>query len=703
MVSALAVLVLILLSVTNAWAKPRQIVIALEANDVEPQRVCIHVEKLSGEIALEYSWRGPPDARHKRARSPSSATEALRFLEPRRAAPARDQARDATRATEIAPLDVEPPRARGTSQEKAVRGGQDRSEAAMAPLLQERCSGDNSSACDSCKAPPPGFYGVCLETPSAAPADGGRRVTRELHLLLEHAGLERFAMEGKLLRLVVDQSESAAFSPRIEVLGGGYHAGEVAGLHDSDIVSLSLVPRCVERQLGFPVAPGKACDSVVLKTNGEVVKDVNVAMPVLLRVQRSGENTVSTEGCGTTYTGSFGYPPPDTVTLSPKSFPLRWRRSCFAKANGSIEGCPTLSLTRYGHACEPAPEVCGGNECCYKCSPGTVVEFPTPVKFEAVPQVAPVEPDSAQTSTIATTGAADQGAASKRQPLDPIRWTEDARYPGDELSGFVPPEERRVFLRWNPENAWGWGSWGSEIDAIALVGPDGRVHRVGSTTPSIAVPGLQCEDRFTYHYQGRWPDKGNAATLEGDTLALAPPSKNRQDVIMGLRVHAGGLVYTGVAASAAIAPFFDVEFAALVHGGFEFALSGVFSVHPSSAQFGSEDADWDSTALARVLLSAGYRGYLHERIFVSGSLGGGIAFPALASSWNEATEYPILALHARTGYEITRATALEIGAWGFFPEQYIETVYDSAGALAVESEVAVVFGLSAGLQWADVF
>lgn len=613
------VLLTLLAATSAARARSREVVVAFDvASDVVPQRVCIHVEKLGGEIEQEYRRRTRPDA--------------------------------------VAPS--------GLHQLTFESG---------APSCNVQ-----SGACDQCEAPPARFYGICQSL-----ADPGAGHPRELHLKLEHAGIERFVFEGKTARLKIDQSESTTFTPRVEILGGRYHAGEVASVGDSAVLTLPLVPRCVERRLRFPAAPESNCAAAKLTTNGVAAGAVDVGVPALLHVNENGRNnTVSLERCGTTYVGAFDYPAVDGVELAPSSFPLSWSKSCFVPKAGPARKCPSVTLSRYGHTCKPKPECESG--CCYQCNPSRPVEFPTPVQLEVdVPL-----PQRADETTAAA--------------FDAVVWQEDARFPGDTLTGYVASEERRVFLHWGDDQG-DWAAKGDEIDSLELTGPDGRTQHVGIDTTSVAVPGVQCGDRFTYRYQGRWPDKLHADTLDGDTLVLEAPASKRQDVIMGLRVHGGALGYTGVDANAAWSPFFDVEFAALIHGGWEVALSGIFSPHPSSSTFAGEAKNWEFSALARVLVGVNYTFYPHERVYASVGAAGGIAFPALASSWKDATEYPLFALRARGAYEITRATALELGGWVLLPEQYVETVQDAAGPRSVESRLSLAAGISGGLQWSDVF
>jgi hypothetical protein len=553
-----------------------------------------------------------------------------------------------------------------------------------------QCDGASSNPFHSCKPPHAEFFTVC-SSPSASA--GGR----ELYIQLEHARVERlegFESGAKTLRLSLDLAEGARLTPSLEVLGGSYHHGAIESAHRAQVVTFSLLPRFVKRPIRYPNTSGPSCSNEIIFSNGHMMPAPSYGEVLLLIGERGRENSLVVDRCGTRYSAKYAYPPPDFIPLGATTFEVHWRKSCFA-VGGSLQGCPDLALVRYGKQCKCTGATCAsapaGQVCRYTCEVDQPAEFPTPVRITAIPNT---------------------GQSNAPRSVDSLVWEEDVRYPGDELNGFVDAESRRVFLRWSKDNGTSpapaaqaptdWTTSGEELDAVEITAPDGRTHRISSDALAVAVPGVQCGDRFSYRYLGRWPHDVQSNPIVGDTLQLDDPAEARQDIVLGLRAHGGALYYAGLDARAAWSPFFDVELAALVFGGWDLAVSGIFSEHPSSSQFADQEEAWEFSALARVL-AGGARTFYFTRGYASAGIALGIAFPALASSWNEAEEYPIAALRIRAAYEITRSIAAELGLWGLFPEQYLVSRQDAYGPVSVESKLTAVIGMSGGLQWSDVF
>jgi hypothetical protein len=389
-------------------------------------------------------------------------------------------------------------------------------------------------------------------------------------------------------------------------------------------------------------------------------------------------NTVVLDHCGTTFAGSFAYPPPREIDLSPIAFTLRYAPHCLLAPQGTVHGCPSASLTSYGYKCEP--EACQG-ACCYRCDPGRPVAFPTPVRFEI---------------------AASEGGKASAKKFDPLQWEQELRFPGDQVAGFVAAEQRRVFLAWPKDESRNWTDNGKEIDALEIVGPDGHVRRIENGTSTLGVPGLQCQDRFTYQYRGRWPDKPRQQGLDGDTLRLEPSLKRQRTVSLAVRTHAGALRFEDVNGRPVFSPFFDVAVAVQHYSGFEAGFAGVFGLHPSLARFQTEAPQREMSALARVVFDLGWRFYLNPEFVLIPTIAGGVAFPALAADWTRSRIFPVLAANVRFGYEVSRATTLELDAWLFWPEEYVASQQDLAGPRDYVSRSTWSVGLGAGIHWAGV-
>lgn len=537
-------------------------------------------------------------------------------------------------------------------------------------------------------------------------AGDARDKSHTLHLLLENLGLNAMRLEGQNLRLAVDYPETESVTPRLEVLGGNYHAGAVSSVSRGRDVVLRLLPRCIERPLHLPADVTPDATFKVVSNNQETKLSPGAVPLWKLYVRESGMNNNVTLARGDdSYSGSFDFPPPAQVQLLPTEFTLRWKRHCLVPADAgrnapatptavrTIAGCPRAVLTQLGQECTALD--CSPGVCCYKCSPGRPVEFPVHVTF-VLPQtnLGPQLKDG--TSTPPTPVEA---------PLDPLVWEGQSRFPGDELTGFIDSERRRIRLDWQKENALGrdWEEPGSEVDSIEIVGPDGKMQRLERGTSSLAVPGLQCRDRFTYRYVGRWPNNPRQDGLAVDKLVLDDSAKRQRPVLLAVRAHAGALVYTGVDSERAFSPYADIDGVGLIYGRWEVTASGVFSLHPTVFDSQEElSARRQMSALVRILLGPGWRIYWSDRIMLGLGLSFGIGFPALADDWTNVHQYPFGALRTRLGYEVTRSTMLEVGAWVFWPEQYIRSYQDFAGPRSLRTELTATAGISAGLQWADL-
>jgi hypothetical protein len=609
-------------SVACAWmiwalparAQPGELLVEFDVpHEFAPRTVCVHVNKLSQELAAA------------RANSLKSRTQSEEF-----------------------PAAADP---------------------CTAPVTEP------GTTCNECKTPPRDSFPVCVN-------DLARGSGRAVQLLLEHVGLRGLKLEGKNLRLAVDYPESSIVTPRVEVLGANYHAGDVDSVRSGQDLQLTLRPRCINRRLRLPPT-ADAAESVRIVSNKKEVVHHADDQPELRVTETGLYNEVEVTRGKTVYVASFSYPPPPEIQLAPRDFEVRWKRHCLISEGAQAKSCPVASLVSHGHQCSP---VGCSDACCYRCTPGRAVEFPTLVRFTLAPR-------------NSGTARSDNGDAT----LDPMVWEEPIRFPGDEVGGFVAAEGRRVFLDWGEVNAEArdWNELGSEVTELEITGPDGRTQQVKRGTASVAAPGLQCHDRFTYRYRGRWFDPPRQRGLSGDTLHLEPTEKRQRELILGVHAHAGGIGYLSVHEDFVASPLFDLSLVGLIYGGVEISVSGLFSFHPSVSEFEGA-SDRDMSAFVRVVGGVGYRAYLNDRFLIIPGIGIGGGVPALASDWSEARPSFVATANARVGYEISRATALEGALWLFWPEQYMESAQDAAGPAYVKSRSTFAVGLGAGLQWADL-
>jgi hypothetical protein len=545
--------------------------------------------------------------------------------------------------------------------------------------------------CQRCGPPPRDTFAVCFEDPNAPRG-------RSVELLLENVGLRAMKLEGRNLRLSVDYPESSFVTPRVEVLGGDYHAGDVDGVRSGEDLELELVPRCLDRRLRLPPGTNDECLLSSVSSNSGLGLDGGLFRQRLasadsietLQITETGrDNSVELERCGTTYSAVFDYPPPPEIVLQARVFELRWQRHCLVAADRA-PSCPTALLVSHGHECRPV-SCSAADTCCYSCSPSRPVEFPTPVRFVMAP---------AAVTSLPTDGA----QASEPLHLDPLVWEEAARFPGDTLKGFVDGPQRRVALDWTSVESESrtWTDPGAEVDLLEIAGPDGRAQRVRRNTASIPAPGLQCHDRFTYRYVGRWPDPPRQDGLRKGKLLLERTLEKQQRVVLGARSHGGVLMNWAVNDRRVASPYGDLGLVALIYRHLEIAATGLVSLYPSIAQF--DDAPRQRMSpLARLVLSGGVRLYAVDQLAIVPALGIGLGFPALSSDWSNVHEFAMLALNLKATYEVTRAFGLEISVWTFVPERYVHSYQDIAGPTAVKSRTTASTGFGLGVQWSDLF
>ncbi len=545
--------------------------------------------------------------------------------------------------------------------------------------------------CQRCTPPPGDTFAVCFED-SNAPRG------RSVELLLENVGLRAMKLEGRNLRLSVDYPESSFVTPRVEVLGGDYHAGDVDSVRSGEDLELELRPRCLERRLRIP--PGTLDECLVSSISSNVGAGAGSGLfrqrlasadsIQTLQITETGrDNSVEVDRCGTVYGAVFDYPPPPEIALQARVFQLRWQRHCLVAAEPT-SSCPTASLVNYGHECQPlACKV--PDSCCYTCRPSRPVEFPTTVRF-----VLP-------TPVVTPPAGADEPQQSEPVDRDPLVWEEAARFPGDTLKGFVEGPQRSVALDWTLVEQEGrdWTRSGAEVDLLEVTGGDGRTHRVRRNTPSIPAPELQCRDRFTYRYIGRWPNPPRHDGLRKGKLVLERTLGKQQRVVLGARSHGGVLMNLAVYDDRHASPYADLGLVALIYQHLEIAATGLVSLYPSIAQF--DDAPQTRLLpLARLVLSVGYRAYVIDQLAIVPAIGAGVGFPVLASDWSSVREFGLLALNLKATYEVTRSFGLELSSWAFFPERYVHTYQDIAGPSAVKYRTAWSLGLGLGVQWSDL-
>lgn len=319
---------------------------------------------------------------------------------------------------------------------------------------------------------------------------------------------------------------------------GGDYLANTEGLGTKERMVLPLHPRCTASTIALPprVRP-PAAEALSATLDGEPVDrcvaagadQVSVWLPYrraggiqTLRLAYASPKASSIQEASWT-----GRTPPDLLTARHRQVELAWRKDCLvgslpATANADWSAsCPRATLPAAGATCELlGPD---GPYCRYRCAapPGMpAFELPTPVRFDRL-------------------GLIDGGEIAKA-----YGWEDTLRYAGQELTSFLPPDERKIIVELPDPAAWR-SRPGNEIDRVEIQSSSGTRQSVSiRTSPPrwaiLPVPNATCNEHFTVKVIGaRTFDRKEQGLSDAGNLVLDRPRRYR-DVFHWVVVLGGG-------------------------------------------------------------------------------------------------------------------------------------------------------------------
>jgi hypothetical protein len=509
----------------------------------------------------------------------------------------------------------------------------------------------------------------------------------------------------------------------VEVLGGSYFERSAVSFRmtrGAQQVEIPLVPRCVERTLELPA---HACNAVPPKqplskdpaerpragaraasalSNGEkppkLVKGgrrkavAGSSMRVDVHNPGNGIGELAVEHCGHRFTAQWQAPvPPHGLRLEARSFWFSWRQSCLAPP----AVCPTPQVQGISVACDPTTPLNG--VCHYECK--GAVRFPAPARF----------------------------SFSERSVTS--SWDETLEFPGQTLADYIPPDQRRVRLKWalNDTERQSRARWAAdEITHVQIRTPEGTLHRVHLQATQLRVPELDCGDWLEYQYVGarRFKETPVAVSKQGD-ITLADPSKTRADGFSIGFDAGGGLRWLSNADTASWAPHLGFEailvFKQLrdvlrtVNAAIDIELRGgvIFANQPHCSKvrgsFGNDDcieATWERLPYWHIPVTLGYN-VLYSRPDITHGAAFGVAWSTYHSPRDhDRLRRPVMpTARLHLGYRLADAWSAETFIRAFFNEAVVETVFDDAGLVSQgernDSNVSLYMG--AVLRLDEVF
>jgi hypothetical protein len=428
--------------------------------------------------------------------------------------------------------------------------------------------------------------------------------------------------------------------------------------------------------------------------------------------------TAHCTGCDTILYADIGTPVPDRrIQLHPWQFGFKWKTNCLSPTRK----CPEVQTGAH-FTCQAMPEKqaapLGANGttrcpkkddgyCFYRCEGNADL----PAKIRMV----------------------------ERRDTVNQNWEELLSYPGEELRGYIPPEQREVHLDWS------WGSHaapeekmtceempsaeevdasgprtspgekpgseidhlgvptpkqrirrgkkpGSEIDYLEVRTPEGRVHNLGLGTGQLRVPELECNDGLALTYKGRLTYKTEYNAYDPDKgVKVSDPDGLRAKAILfgvavggGLRILPGQPNRTGV-----VEPAAEVD-AVLAIPAWDFHLfrpeiraTAILGAARYCFQLARESGGAcdqnGQLAFWRLLLEPGLTKYWGTILRLE--LSPGIGFSTYfweRDSWR-IRRGPVLALRFGAGIELFRGATLLFATRLMYPEVTYGTTFDEAG------------------------
>lgn len=325
---------------------------------------------------------------------------------------------------------------------------------------------------------------------------------------------------------------------------GGHYAFTGSSSTEGRILRIPLTPRCRSYDVDVPPfqrnEAERACAAVELETEPE--------RPVLrqaVQILPSGRFSIDlpylTERATRTIAVEIGKPdasgvhrfegrwsdpmPPRVIKMRARTISFSWHRHCLYPAR---DRCPSARLAEAGVDCS-AP-VRRGDACHYTCGPRESAEDERPLDFSLPTRV------------------------SFRSPATEDTWEEQLSYGGQELSGYVKPDERYLdvdFSQWTATTGEPLRDMlrrpGEQIDYVVIGAPGLPAANLkpasGPGRPRIRVPGVRCHDVLTYRIVGDRNYKQGTTRVERGRIALDAPSATADDMVsFGITAGAGAVV-----------------------------------------------------------------------------------------------------------------------------------------------------------------
>ncbi len=334
----------------------------------------------------------------------------------------------------------------------------------------------------------------------------------------------------------------ANFSDRkIELIGGSYADRKyLYPVVPGQIVQLPLFSRCGKHEVQLmpmktmigkaPVkveAEFREADQSVFKCAAEVDKRGRFDMFLPYRSDEKKSIAVTAGEKGdrnlAVYEAQwFENVPPKSFSTRMTKLSFAWRRHClYPKGENrgkrpnrqAKDNCPAASLPKVGLDCK-ADFDHRTNSCRYICDVDKYGRNSAlSARFEIPTDVVFTRPGTTDT------------------------WTETLNYVGQELFGYVAPEERQLivdFSLWEADDLEKLTrTVGDRIDYIEVRSPKGDLHRLkfrNTGEQRVKVPWVRCDDVLAYRIVGRRTYKEDTLLVEDGRIKLPPPEETARKV-----------------------------------------------------------------------------------------------------------------------------------------------------------------------------
>lgn len=426
---------------------------------------------------------------------------------------------------------------------------------------------------------------------------------------------------------------------------------------DTEAMSLPLVPKCVRRTVAIPTHECRQDEERRYVLEGATGEDPGNQPTMSVMVHNDARGRLAIERCGHEFSASWGTPvPPADLKLEVTRFWFEWKTNCLTPASE----CPDRpQLAGAGVQCDHVTRAQCSEVCRYECSGSA--QFPARVEF------------------------------SKQHASVTQSWTEPLTFPGLLLTGYMPPDQRRLAI------VWGWKGdreararkTGDRIDFIELRSPEGTLYRIRHDTRQVRMPELDCDDYVSYRYVGTRSFREELTRTSGGSATLRDPSELRTDQILGVAVGLGGGIRRIGDVGPAIGPQAELQLLLslrqlreLAYFDLEARFGAILTDQPYCSHFLGEECSWKKVTYWRLPVTFGPNFYPRDPY----TLGFGVGYAWGTNAWfseaRMASQAHQVALRLHAGYRINRIVTLEFFWRIFLREQVLETVFDRAGVVA---------------------